>query len=82
MRMDLRKKKAILSKFRIDPITPIECLLKATAGILKIGKSKTKSKTKPESKNQKTTAKALQHNFIRRSACRVFKDFFLSVSSM
>jgi len=54
MRMDLRKKKAILSKFRIDPITPIECLLKATAGILKIGKSK----TKPESKNQKTTAKA------------------------
>jgi hypothetical protein len=78
MRMDLRKKKAILSKFRIDPITPIECLLKATAGILKIGKSK----TKPESKNQKTTAKAPQHNFIRRSACRVFKDFFLSVSSM
>jgi len=38
MRMDLRKKKAILSEFRIDPITPIECLLKATAGILKIGK--------------------------------------------
>jgi hypothetical protein len=73
MRMDLRKKKAILSKFRIDPITPIECLLKATAGILKIGKSKTKSKTKPESKNQKTTAKAPQHASIRRFTFSMLK---------
>jgi hypothetical protein len=45
MQMDLRKKKAILSKFRIDPITPIRGLFQATAtNILEKGKSGTKSK--------------------------------------
>jgi hypothetical protein len=48
MRMDLRKKEATLSKFRIDPITPIRGLFQVTAtDILEIGKSG----TKPESKN-------------------------------
>jgi hypothetical protein len=70
MRMDLRKKKAILSKFRIDPITPIRGLFQATAtDILEIGKSG----TKPESKNQKTTAKAPQSTSICHSAYGSFR---------
>jgi len=44
MRRDLEKKKAILNKFRTDPITPIDYLLRTTADILGIGKSRIKTK--------------------------------------
>jgi len=44
MREDLEKKKAILNKFRRDPITPIDYILRTTADILGIGKSRIKTK--------------------------------------
>jgi hypothetical protein len=68
MQKDLEKKKAILNKFRRDPITPIKGLLKATANILEI-----ESKTKTESKNQKLPLKPSQNTSIRHSAYGSFR---------
>jgi len=46
MRRDLEKKRKILSKFRTDPITPIDYLLRATVGVFqKLGKSITKAES-------------------------------------
>jgi len=72
MREDLERKKAILDKFREDPITPIDCILRATADVLGIGKGGAETNAKQPHSIPLYATQDME----------CFKEFFSSVSSM